>query len=76
MKKRYKLENLDCANCAMKMEREIQKLEGIKSISINFMMETLVIDIDDSLNIDLNVLLKEIDKICSKVDSGCHVIIK
>lgn len=76
MKKRYKLENLDCANCAMKMEREIQKLEGIKSISINFMMETLVIDIDDSLNIDLNVLLKEIDKICSKVDSSCHVIIK
>lgn len=76
MKKRYKLENLDCANCAMKMEREIQRLEGIKSITINFMTETLIIDIDDSLNLDLNVLLKEIDKICSKVDSGCHIIVK
>lgn len=43
MKKIFILENLDCANCAAKMETEIGKLEGVESVSISFMTEKMVL---------------------------------
>ncbi len=43
MKKVFILENLDCANCAAKMETEIGKLEGVESVSISFMTEKMVL---------------------------------
>ena len=43
MKKIFKLENLDCANCAAKMERAIAKIEGVSAVSVNFMGQRLAI---------------------------------
>ena len=48
MKKNYKLEDLDCANCAAKMERAVAKIDGVNSVSISFMSQRMVIEADDS----------------------------
>jgi copper chaperone CopZ len=47
MKKRFKLEGLDCANCAAKMEAAINKLDGVKEATVNFMTTKLVIEAED-----------------------------
>ncbi len=47
MKKVFKLENLDCANCAAKMERGINKVEGVASATVSFMTQKLTIEAED-----------------------------
>ena len=47
MKKVFRMENVDCANCAAKMEDKISKLDGVNNVSINFMTTKLVIDAED-----------------------------
>ena len=47
MKKKFKMENLDCANCAAKMEAAINKIEGVKEATVSFMTQRLVIEADD-----------------------------
>ena len=39
MKKQFKLDEIDCANCARKLQDELAKLEGVKSVSVNFMTQ-------------------------------------
>ena len=48
MKLSFKLQGLDCGNCASKLERKIAKVEGVASVSISFMTLKMAIDIDDS----------------------------
>ena len=43
MKKVYKLEDLDCANCAAKMERAVARIDGVSSVSISFMSQRMSI---------------------------------
>jgi copper chaperone CopZ len=43
-KYKYKIKNLDCANCANTLERELQKITGLENVSINFMMEKLTLE--------------------------------
>ncbi|WP_286947203.1 cation transporter [Acetobacterium sp. UBA5834] len=47
MKKTFKLEGLDCANCAAKMEKAINNLDGVSNATVNFMTTKLVIEADD-----------------------------
>lgn len=47
MKKAYKIE-IDCANCANKVQEAISKVDGVNFVSINFMTQKMIIDIDDS----------------------------
>ena len=47
MRKAFKLQDLDCANCAAKMENAIKNIEGVKSASISFMTQKLVLEADD-----------------------------
>ncbi len=49
MKKNIKIENLDCANCAAKLESKLAKIEGINHVSINFLSQRMIIDIKDEL---------------------------
>lgn len=65
MKKIYKIE-IDCANCANKIENKLKKLDGINSVNINFMMSKMTVDYKDNINIEEK--LKEIIKISKKVD--------
>ncbi len=65
MKKQFKLENLDCANCAAFMEEAINKLPEVKHATVSFMMARLVIEADDE------VFPEVIDK-AQKCISGVH----
>ncbi|MGN0819087.1 MAG: cation transporter [Christensenellaceae bacterium] len=72
MKKVYKLQDLDCANCAAKMERAILKLEGVATASVSFMTQRLIIEADDNRFEDI---MGEVVKICKKVEPDCKVIL-
>lgn len=47
MKRRYALENLGCANCAAKMEEKIKELDGVNSVTVNFITTKMVLDVED-----------------------------
>lgn len=71
MKRTYKLQNLECANCAHKMECDIQGLEGVNSAKINFMAGKLVVDADSD---DLDALLDKAQRICSEYEKDCTIV--
>lgn len=72
MKKVFKLEDLDCANCAAKMERAIAKIDGVYAAAVSFMSQKLTIDADDAKFEDI---MKEVIKTCKKVEPDCRIII-
>lgn len=73
MKKVFKMEDLDCANCAAKMERTISKIDGVTSASVSFMSQRLTIDADETRFDDI---MKEVVKTCRKVEPDCKIILK
>lgn len=66
MKKTYLLEDLDCANCASKIEQAIQSLEHVISASVSFMSQKLVLEASEE---HFNEVLQEVKKVIKKVDS-------
>lgn len=72
MKKVFRLEDLDCANCAAKMERAIAKIDGVDAAAVSFMSQKLTIDADDAKFEDI---MKEVIKTCKKVEPDCRIII-
>ena len=68
MKKVIALQDLDCANCAAKMEAAIRNIDGVHSVSVNFITQKMIIDIDDG---NVESLLKEIKTVCKKVEPDC-----
>lgn len=68
MKKVINLEDLDCANCAAKMECAVQKVEGVTNANVNFMMQRMTVEIDSE---NPQVVLAEIKKVCKKVEPDC-----
>lgn len=73
MKKRFKLLNLDCANCAAKMEDAIKKLPGVNSATVSFMTQKLTLDADDAR---FDEILQQAVKICKKVEPDCTIVLK
>ena len=71
MKKRFKLEGLECANCAAKMERAINELDGVKETTVNFMTQKLVIEGEDE---KMPTIIEEAEKVVKDIES--HVIMK
>ncbi len=71
VKKTFEMEDLDCANCARKMQDAISKLEGVCSCDVNFMMQKLTLEYDDA---NENKLFKEIKKCIKKVEPDCNVL--
>lgn len=71
MKKKFELEDLDCANCARKMEDAIRKIDGVNDINISFMAQKLTIDADDDR---FDEIMKEVVKACKKVEPDCNII--
>lgn len=70
VKRTFEMEDLDCANCARKMQDAIAKLEGVVSCDVNFMMQKLTLEYDDSSE---KKLFKEIKKCIKKVEPDCTV---
>ena len=67
MIKKYHVE-VDCANCAAKMEDACKKLPGIKSLQMNFMAQKMTVDFEDGQ--DVETVLNQIEKTCKKVERG------
>ena len=65
MKKKFILEGLDCANCAAKMEKVINELDGVKEATVNFMTTKLVIDGEDE---KMPTIIAEVEKIVKKIE--------
>lgn len=70
MKKKFKLIDLDCANCAAKMEEGIKKISGVKDASVSFMTQKLVIEAD---NDRFDEIMKEVVAVCAKVEPDCKI---
>jgi len=70
MIKKYNMENVDCANCAAKMEEGIKKLAGVNDARVNFLTQKLVLDTDRE---DIDVLMKDILKVCQKIDGDVEI---
>ena len=70
MKKKFKLEDLDCANCAAKMEEAIKKIEGVNDANVSFMMQKMTIDADDAR---FDEIMKEVVEVCKKVEPDCII---
>ena len=73
MKKTFKLIDLDCANCAAKMETAIKKLPGVADASVSFMTQNMTIDADDARFDDI---MKQVVKACKKVEPDCEIVLK
>lgn len=61
----YKLKNLDCANCAAKMEHAISKIDGVSNARMNFMTQKLTIDAEDSR---FTEIMDQVAAACKKVE--------
>ena len=70
MKKKFKLTNLDCANCAAKMEAAIQKIDGVHSATVSFLTQKLTLDADDAR---FDAILDEVVRVCKKVEPDCVI---
>ena len=71
MKKKFKLQDLDCANCAAKMEDAIKKIDGVTNASVSFMTQKMVVEADDSR---FDEIMKEVVAVCAKVEPDCQIL--
>ncbi len=72
MKKVFKLQDLDCAHCAAKMQDAIAKIDGVTSVSINFIMQKITLEADDAVFDDV---LKKAQKAIKKVEPNCKIVL-
>ena len=70
MTKIFKLENLDCANCAAKMERNIKAIEGVHDCTVSFMTQKMMLNADDARFTEILALAQ---KAIAKVDPECKI---
>lgn len=71
MKKIFKLRNLDCANCAAKMESGIQKLNGVTKATVSFMTQRLTLEAQDER---FEQLIDEVQTLIRKIEPDCEII--
>ena len=74
MKKVFKLIDLDCANCAAKMERAIAELPEVKAVNVSFLKQKLSVELDDESIRD--EVMEKIVKLIAKVEPDCELILK
>ena len=72
MKKvQVEIHGVDCANCAAKMEEAINKIDGVKEATVNFMTQKLTVEADDER---FEEIMDEICAVIAKVEPDCEVI--
>ena len=73
MKKKFKLQDLDCANCAAKMEDAIKKIPGANDANVSFMMQKMTVDAEDD---KFDAIMEEVVRVCAKVEPDCKILMK
>ena len=71
MKKVFKLEGLDCAHCAAKIEERVAKLEGVKSVVINFMTTKMTLE---SLDDNIEEIIENVRKLINEVEPDVNMV--
>ena len=72
MKKKFKMQDLDCANCAAKMEEAIKKIEGVQDATVSFMMQKLTIEADEDR---MDEIMEQVVSVCKKVEPDCKILL-
>ena len=72
MKKTYKID-VDCANCANKMEEAAKKTSGVKDATVNFMALKMIVEFEEGQ--DPKTVMKEVLKNCRKVEDDCEIFL-
>lgn len=70
MVKVYKIEDLDCAHCAAKIEEAIRKIDGVTSATVSFLAQKMTVDADQA---KLAAIEKEILAVCKRIEPDCTV---
>lgn len=71
MKKTIKLQDLDCANCAAKIENAISKLDGVTNVKVNFMSQKMILEVQDD---QFDTILEQSKKIAKKIEPGMVIM--
>ena len=72
MKKTYKID-VDCANCANKMEQAAKNTDGVKDATVNFMMLKMIVEFEEGA--DPKKVMKDVQKNCKVVADGCEIFL-
>ena len=72
MKKTYKID-VDCANCANKMDEAATNTPGVKDATVNFMMLKMIVEFEDGQ--DPKAVMKDVLKNCKKVEDDCEIFL-
>ncbi|MBE6716161.1 MAG: heavy-metal-associated domain-containing protein [Ruminococcaceae bacterium] len=72
MKKTFRVEDVDCPNCAAKLEKAIADIDGVKRASISFIAGKMIIEADEA---DMNGIIAKIPSVAKKALPECTVII-
>ncbi len=72
MKKTYKID-VDCANCANKMEEAAQKTAGVKNATVNFMALKMIVEFEDGA--DVKATMEQVLANCKKVEDDCEIFL-
>ena len=72
MKKTYKID-VDCANCANKMEDAAKNTAGVKDATVNFMALKMIVEFEEGA--DAKAVMKDVLKICKKVEDDCEIFL-
>ena len=70
MKKRYNLVDLDCANCAARMEEAIRRIDGVNTAAVSFLTQKMTVDADDAR---FEEIMDEVVAVCKKVEPDCEI---
>ena len=68
MKFVFRLEDLDCAHCAAKIEKEVSRLDGVQSASVSFLAQKLTVECDENVK---NEIFTKAKAICKRIEPDC-----
>ena len=71
MKRAYKVDELDCANCAAKMERAAAKVEGVDSVASSFMAQKITLEANDDIFMEV---LDKVEKVMQSVEKDVSIV--
>ena len=72
MKKTYKID-VDCANCANKMEQATKNTDGVKDATVNFMMLKMIVEFEEGA--DPKKVMKDVQKNCKVAEDDCEIFL-
>ena len=72
MRKVYKLEDLDCANCAAKIEKKVKAMDGVKDATVSFFAQKLVLEADDGR---FDEIARKVAEVVHHTDADCTMVL-